>query len=94
MGRPSLGSRQTINLRVPDDLFAEIETARGLMTRQDWWMRAARLALTKAGQTLDPELRQHVHTHHFIRPVSTEMRDGYKIRTFACECGQTERRRV
>lgn len=75
-GRPSYGVRRQCNVRLPPDLIAAIDTARGTMSRDLWFERAARFALKPTSLVADPELKQDIVacTHPNLRPKRTEFR--------------------
>lgn len=86
MARPHKGLRQQFNVRLPVDLIAEVNAARGPVPLPDWAERAFRLALKPHSQVIDPELLQEVHTCAW-RPLRTEIKGSVKLKIQGCECG-------
>lgn len=87
VGRPSLGERRQVNVRLPIDLVAEVDAARGGASRDRWFEEAARHALKPTSVYQNPELRQEIHEHRAAKPKRTVFKDGQRIRIYECECG-------
>jgi len=87
MGRPHLGQRKQVNVRFPLDLIAQIDQARGFISRDAWMEKAARLALRPIARGHDPDLQAVIHEHNFAIPFRTEYKDGVRTRIFGCQCG-------
>lgn len=91
MGRPSLGRRDQISLRLPEGLLERIDSARGVVTRDAWLAQAASLALSPVGQALargqDPATPPEAHTHTRDRPHQTIFVDGQRTAYYQCRCG-------
>lgn len=92
MGRPPLGLRKQVNVRLPVDLVEQIDTARGPKSRDAWMERAARVALRPAAQMHEPDLKARVHSCSFTTMSRTEFKNGTRVRYFACACGAEEAR--
>lgn len=81
-----------MNVRIPPDLIAKVDAARGYTSRDVFVEKALRLALRPHSVLLDQNLATPVHEHVYDRLVSTEYADGVKMRTHECECGDRARR--
>ncbi len=86
MARPSKGLRNQLNVRLPVDLIAQVNLARGVMPLNDWCEHAFRLALRPHSQVMDTELLQEIH-HHEFRPSRTIWNNGQRVKYEECECG-------
>jgi hypothetical protein len=83
MGRPSLGQRKQLGIRLPVELVERIDSKRGPVNRNDWIERACRMALGPIGEAINP-----VHVHQPARLVRTVWSNGIKRATYACSCGR------
>lgn len=92
MGRPSLGTRRQVNVRLPIELVRSIDAARGMASRDSWIEKAARLALRPTSVFTVPGLKQDVHVCDFSKMIETTWQDGVRMRRYACDCGAEETR--
>lgn len=87
-GRPSLGERRQVNVRLLTTLVERIDAARGSTSRDQWLSLAAELALKPTVQMTQPELHQAVHVHTPAKLLRTVWRNGIKHKVFECgDCG-------
>lgn len=82
-GRPSLGNRKQILLRLPLDLVEQINQARGPRPMNSWLEDAARVALRPAFAAVIPDLLVEQHYHRFA-PSRTEMKGETRIKWRKC----------
>lgn len=84
--KPSAGKRVQWNLRVPLDLAEKVEAALGGGSRNDWLLKAIQTQLSPAGAALAGN-----HQHRYKTMRSTEWVGEVRYRTYACECGATQK---
>jgi hypothetical protein len=88
MGRPSLGQRKQVNVRLPVPLVERIDAARGLTSRDHWMELAAENALNPIAIARNPEFSAKPHMHRYDQLVRTEFKPEGKHKIMACHCGK------
>lgn len=85
-GRPSLGYRKQVLIRMPEDLVDAIDHARGKQSMNAWIIAAAQAALTPVVQFTNPDVLQPIHEHTLV-PSRTEWKNDQRVKWLRCtEC--------